>query len=73
MIMGWLLIIVIVALLFIALSEPKNEVEILRNFGMCPPHKWRWEEILDKEGKVVSHKMACLRCGPLQPLNKDEE
>jgi hypothetical protein len=34
----------------------------------CPPHKWRYHEIKDKDGATLKHTIACELCGPLKPI-----
>lgn len=38
----------------------------------CPPHKWRYEDILSQEGVVQSTRIVCDNCGPLKSLSAPE-
>jgi hypothetical protein len=38
--------------------------EVVKN---CPPHKWRYLEVRDTEGKTIKWKLICDLCGPLKP------
>ncbi len=31
----------------------------------CPPHRWRWIDLLDEKGVKQGEKLVCLDCGPL--------
>ena len=46
-------------------QEPVVPKEIVKN---CPPHKWHYTEVKDKEGNVSNGKIACALCGPLKPM-----
>lgn len=32
----------------------------------CPPHKWKWVDMVDQNGEKVGEKLICQICGPLQ-------
>jgi len=38
--------------------------EVVKN---CPPHKWRYLEVKDTEGKTIKWRLICDLCGPLKP------
>lgn len=31
----------------------------------CPPHAWKWQEIVDQDGNKVAERIVCDHCGPL--------
>ena len=31
----------------------------------CPPHAWRWQEIVDQDGNKIAERIVCDHCGPL--------
>ncbi len=33
---------------------------------VCPPHKWKYQEIKDPEGNTIKYKLICDICGPLK-------
>ena len=35
----------------------------------CPPHKWRYQEVRDPEGKTIRWRIICDLCGPIKPAN----
>lgn len=38
----------------------------------CPPHRWFWQEIVDKDGNKLGERMVCKDCGPLSKLLGEE-
>jgi hypothetical protein len=40
-------------------------VEDVKKF--CPPHKWRYQEVRNREGETVRWRLICDLCGPLKP------
>jgi hypothetical protein len=36
-----------------------------RDLKVCPPHKWRHHEIFDEHGELISWKLICDICGPI--------
>jgi len=46
------------------LTEAEN-ARRLRDLKVCPPHKWRHHEILDENGNLISWKLVCDICGPI--------
>lgn len=32
----------------------------------CPPHKWSWVPMIDKDGVQHGERMVCKICGPLR-------
>lgn len=32
----------------------------------CPPHRWKWIDMLDQDGIKQGEKLVCLDCGPLE-------
>lgn len=33
--------------------------------GVCPPHKWRNDEVRGPDGEITHWRMICEHCGPL--------
>jgi hypothetical protein len=67
-----LLLIVVVLFAIPALFPPPTKKMTLRDLGVCPPHRWRWEQIKDHEGVVHAERLICERCGPLQKQSPPE-
>jgi hypothetical protein len=32
----------------------------------CPPHRWKWIDLVDEKGVKQGEQLVCLDCGPLQ-------
>ena len=54
-------------------KPPLTKQEMLSKLEkVCPPHKWRYDELKDEQGKVVRTRIVCDYCGPLKPLDVPE-
>jgi hypothetical protein len=70
------IIIILIIVVFIAASmnasaeAQRNKDALVREFKkVCPPHKWRYDEIKDHEGVTHAWRMACDHCGPLKQID----
>ena len=48
--------------------EKKEDFIVENVTRVCPPHKWRYQEVRDTEGKTVRWRIICDLCGPLKPM-----
>ena len=72
--MGFILFMIFIMVLFSSYAnakklQAKSTEYVVEADPVCPPHKWRYQEIKDTEGKTVKWKMVCDICGPLKPSN----
>lgn len=50
-------------------SNDKKATEAPIKEKFCPPHKWRHEELKDKDGNNCGWRLVCDICGPLKQQN----
>lgn len=72
--MMWLLLFLLLGLVIFnavasSVKPPAGIPRIIDVPKNCPPHKWKYHEIKDKEGNTVRWKLACDLCGPLKPID----
>jgi len=65
--MGFLFILMFVMLVLMEANRFKASVNTPPE-PACPPHRWRYHEIKDREGNTLKHTIACELCGPLKPI-----
>lgn len=68
--MEFLFVMVIVALIYFITPKP-NEVggsadKFVIEKKKCPPHKWRWQDVVDQHGEKHGERIVCDVCGPLR-------
>ena len=70
-----LILILIVDFILISTVKPikslKQEVAIAAK--MCPPHKWRYQELKDSSGETVRWKIVCDVCGPMRREDEQQQ
>ena len=53
---------------FVVEERPKEKDFVVEDVKkVCPPHKWRYQEVRDTEGNVIRFRIICDICGPLKP------
>jgi len=67
----FIFIVVLIVVMKFVLPPPQMPTKSFFADLTCPPHRWKWLEVKDKDGNIISHKMICEICGPLRN-NKDE-
>jgi len=66
--MMFLLLVVITLILVVGGPKPKVPTNLTDYISdVCPPHKWKYVEIKDKDGNMARWKLVCERCGPIRP------
>lgn len=60
-------VVIIAVLRNIGDTKPEDQGVQIPKEKVCPPHKWRFEEIKDHEGTVHATKLVCDICGPMKP------
>lgn len=60
-----LAVIFFVAMLATNMEKKSIESTLIINKQKCPPHKWRWQEIIDQDGNRQGERIVCDVCGPL--------
>ena len=67
------MVILLAILLFLILMPPKSSKannnqpdKLVVKKKQCPPHAWRWQEIVDQNGNKLGERIVCDVCGPLR-------
>jgi hypothetical protein len=67
-----LLILVLIAIVVIVTPKSDDEKSnqtserLVIKKKKCPPHVWRWQEIVDQDGNKQGERIICDNCGPIK-------
>lgn len=66
--MDFLFVLLVIYVLFMLVPRPEKPTSngiFVPKERFCPPHKWKWIDLIDKDGVKHGEKLVCELCGPL--------